>query len=158
MNRSSSFQERPWCDWCAPRPRLLVRISAATPSSGASPCQLASDKPTVPVATPGALFAMKLHAIEDRRSGGGIDKRAGDAWDIYRILLDLDRDGTVREELVAFPLPLRRVVADTAERILVDRATRTISWLKAGDERMAAVTAGELQALGGPVVIALRSD
>lgn len=41
---------------------------------------------TVPIATPGAILAMKLHAIEDRRPSGGMDKRAGDAWDIYRIL------------------------------------------------------------------------
>ncbi len=131
-------------------------LESATPITLVA--QADQTRTTVPVATPGALFTMKLHAIEDRRSGGGIDKRAGDAWDIYRILLDLDRDGTVREELVALPLPLRRVVADTAERILVERSTRTISWLKAGDERMAAITAGELQALGGPVVVALQSD
>ena len=111
---------------------------------------------TVPVATPGALFAMKLHAIEDRRSGGGIDKRAGDAWDMYRILLDLDRAGEVRGELSAFPSPLRHAVAETTERICVERAARTISWLKAGDERMAAITAGELQALGQPVVDRLQ--
>ncbi len=111
---------------------------------------------TLPVATPGALVAMKLHAIEDRRSGGGLDKRAGDAWDLYRILLDLDRAGAVRAELAALPDPLRRVVADTAARILVERATRTISWLKAGDERMAAVTAGEVRALGQPLITALR--
>jgi hypothetical protein len=59
---------------------------------------------TVPVATPGALFAMKLHAIEDRRPAAGLDKRAGDAWDLYRILLDLDRTSTVRDELAAIPL------------------------------------------------------
>lgn len=84
---------------------------------------------TVPVATPGALFSMKLHAIEDRRAGGGLDKRAGDAWDMYRILLDLDRAGKVRDELSALPDPLRRVVADTAERILIERAARSVSWL-----------------------------
>lgn len=113
---------------------------------------------TIPVATPGALLAMKLHAIEDRRSGGGLDKRAGDAWDIYRILLDLDRTTEVRDELAALPHPLRRVVAETATRILVERAARTISWLKAGDERMAAVGAEELQALGRPVIAALHPD
>lgn len=111
---------------------------------------------TLPVATPGALLAMKLHAIEDRRAGGGLDKRAGDAWDMYRILLDLDRAADVRDELTALPDPLRRVITDRAERIFVDRAARTISWLKAGDERMATVTAEELRALGGPVVGALR--
>jgi len=113
---------------------------------------------TVPVATPGALFSMKLHAIEDRRAVGGLDKRAGDAWDMYRILLDLDRAGEVRDELSALPAPLREVVAGTAERIFIERAVRTVSWLKAGDERMAAITAEELQALGQPVVDALRSD
>jgi len=53
----------------------------------------------VPVASAAAIVAMKLHAIEDRRPSGGLDKRAGDAWDIYRILLDLDRDAAVRHEL-----------------------------------------------------------
>lgn len=77
---------------------------------------------------------------------------------MYRILLDLDRAGEVRDELIALPEPLRQVVTNTAERILVERAARTISWLKAGDERMAAITAEELQALGQPVVDALRSD
>lgn len=33
---------------------------------------------TVPVATAGALVAMKLHAIEDRSPAGGIDKRGSD--------------------------------------------------------------------------------
>ncbi len=113
---------------------------------------------SVPLATPGALVAMKLHAIEDRRAGGGLDKRSGDAWDMYRILLDLDHAGGVRDELSALPAPLRQVVADTAERILVERAARTISWLKAGDERMATITAEELQALGRPVVASLRND
>lgn len=111
---------------------------------------------TVPVATPGALFAMKLHAIEDRRPSGGLDKRAGDAWDIYRLLLDLDGNGAVRDELVELPQPLQRVIADAAERTLVGRATRSVSWLKAGDDRMAVVTAEELQELGRPVIAALR--
>lgn len=113
---------------------------------------------TVPVATPGALFSMKLHAIEDRRAVGGLDKRAGDASDMYRILLDLDRSGGVRDELSALPAPLRQVVADTAERIFIERAARTVSWLKAGDERMAAITAEVLRALGQPVVDALRTE
>jgi hypothetical protein len=110
---------------------------------------------TVPVATPGALFAMKLHAIEDRRPSGGLDKRAGDAWDLYRILLDLDRTAAVRHELAAIPTSLRSLIAQAAERILVERAVRTVRLLKAGDERMAVVTAEELQALALPVVGAL---
>lgn len=72
------------------------------------------------------------------------------------MLLDLDRAATVRHELAAIPTPLRHVIAETAERILVERAARTVSWLKAGDERMAIVTAEELRALALPVVEALR--
>lgn len=113
---------------------------------------------TVLMAIPAALVAMKLHAIEDRRPTGGIDKRAGDAWDLYRILLDLDPTGAVRAELAAIPLPLRKVIADAAERILVERAARTVSWLKAGDDRMATVTTEELQALGRPLVTVLTAD
>jgi len=70
--------------------------------------QDADVRATVRVATAGALFAMKLHAIEDRRPAGGMDKRAGDAWDIYRILLDLDRTGAVCRA--------RRPVAPTTPR------------------------------------------
>jgi hypothetical protein len=110
---------------------------------------------TVLMATPGALFAMKLHAIEDRRPSGGLNKRASDAWDLYRILLDLDATGDVRDELAAITMPLRLVIADTAERVLIERAVRTISWMKAGDERMAAVTTEELRALGQLVVATL---
>lgn len=112
---------------------------------------------TVPVATPGALFAMKLHAIEDRRPSGGLDKRAGDAWDLYRILLDLDRAGAIRDELSALPDRLRRVIADTSARVFVARASRTVSWLKAGDGRMSTISAEELQALGQPVISALSN-
>jgi hypothetical protein len=72
---------------------------------------------------------------------------------VYRILFDLDRAGEVREELSALPAPLRAVVVDTAERV-----AGTVSWVKAGDERMAIITADELQGLDQPVVDALPSD
>ena len=113
---------------------------------------------TVLVASAGALFAMKLHAIEDRRPSGGIDKRAGDAWDLYRILLDLDRTASVRNELIQLAPPLRRVIADATQRVLVTRAARTVGWLKAGDDRMATISADELDALAYPVLAALTDD
>ena len=97
----------------------------------------------------------RLHAIEDRRPSGGMDKRAGDAWDIYRILLDLDRDGRVRRELATLEQPLRQAVAAAGARILMDRAARTVSWLKAGDERMARVTIEDLRSLAEPALEAL---
>lgn len=47
--------------------------------------------------------------------------------------------------------------ATAAERILVERSARTVSWLRAGDERMAAITSEELRTLGLPVMEVLRS-
>lgn len=106
---------------------------------------------TVPVARPSALVAMKLHAIQDRRAGGGLDKRAGDAWDIYRMLSDLDT--TVLASELASALPsLRRVVVVAAQEILIDRAGRTTGWLRGGDAAMASVTVEDLVAAGTDLV------
>lgn len=107
---------------------------------------------TVPVATPAALLAMKLHAIQDRRPAGGIDKRASDAWDIYRLLLDLDRTGQIRQELLALDPPLRAAVAAALRKVFVDQARQTAGWLRAGDDTMASVRAAELEALADPVL------
>jgi hypothetical protein len=103
-------------------------------------------------ATPPPAIAMKLHAIEDRRPSGGIDKRASDAWDMYRIFLDLDRGGAVRSELGRLPQPLRRVVGQALQRIFIERAGRTSSWLRSGDDRMAAVNPEELAVLAQPAI------
>jgi hypothetical protein len=53
---------------------------------------------TASFATPAALVAMKFDAIETRHRVGQ-DKRAGGAWDLYRIFVDLDADATVRNAL-----------------------------------------------------------
>lgn len=66
----------------------------------ATPVTLTGDggvRATVPLARASALVAMKLHAIQDRRVTGGLDKRASDAWDIYRLLTDLDIEVTAAE-------------------------------------------------------------
>lgn len=110
---------------------------------------------TAPFATPAALVAMKLHAIQDRRPSGGVDKRAGDAWDLYRLLTDLDADAAIRTALASGPPPLRTAVRQAAQAVLVDGATRTRSWLRAGDARMSAITAEELRFLAEPLVAAL---
>jgi len=102
---------------------------------------------TAPFSTPGALVAMKLHAIESR-STAGLDKRAGDAWDLYRILVDLDNDGAVRAELRAAPVALRDLVRAAADRVLVAGAPRTRGWMRTGDDVVAAVTANELRSVG----------
>jgi hypothetical protein len=111
---------------------------------------------TAPFATPAALIAMKLHAIEDRSQTSGVDKRAGDAWDMYRLLLDLDADGSVRAALAAAPAELRALVEDAAQRVLVSDAIRTRGWLRAGDDAMAAVTAADLRHVGELLVNALH--
>lgn len=108
-----------------------------------------------PFATPAALVAMKLHAIEDR-SAAGLAKRAGDAWDIYRLLLDLDGDASVRAAMAAAPATLRELVADAVERVMVTNAVRTRGWLQTGDFSMAAVTADELRFVASRFVEALR--
>lgn len=110
---------------------------------------------TAPFATPAALIAMKLHAIEDRSNTSGQDKRAGDAWDIYRILVDLDVDGSVRSAFAAASGTLRYLVRDAAERVLVTAAARTTGWLRAGDDAMGAVTTEELRFVGRLLVDAL---
>jgi hypothetical protein len=111
---------------------------------------------TAPFATPAALVAMKLHAIQTR-SVLGLDKRASDAWDMYRILLDLDADGSVTAALAASPAPLRRLVFDAMNRVLIDGAARTSGWLRAGDDQMGVVRADELRALAATVVAALAT-
>lgn len=80
---------------------------------------------TAPFATPAALVAMKLHAIEDRRPAGGLDKRPADAFDIYRLLVDLDGDGALRATFADAPPMLRALVRAAAERVLVTSAGRT---------------------------------
>jgi hypothetical protein len=107
---------------------------------------------TAPVATPAPLVAMKLHAIEDRSASRGRDKRAGDAWDIYRLLLDRDADGSIRRALNGAGPSLRRLVREAADRVLISGATRTRGWMQAGDGAIAAVTADEVRHVGERLV------
>jgi predicted nucleotidyltransferase len=110
---------------------------------------------TAPFATPAALVAMKLHAIQDRRMSSGSDKRGSDAWDLYRLLVDLDADGSLRAALASASTPLRNAVRSAAQKILIDNAARTRGWMAAADDQMGRVTADELRYLAQPVVDAL---
>jgi hypothetical protein len=122
-----------------------LTITAASDPSGSVDARFA---------TGAALVAMKLHAIEDRRVGG-IFKQASDAWDLYRLLVDLDRNNQIRSVLAAAPDPLPKLVCSAALRVLVTGAPRTRSWLLRGDEVMASVRADDLRAVAEPVVAAL---
>lgn len=139
---------------------LFVASHAWALDSATEVSVMASDDPlhrtTARVATPGALVAMKLHAIEDRSPTSGVDKRAGDAWDIFRLLVDLDGDGTIREELGGVLPSLRQLVAAAAERVLVKQAARTSSWMRSGDGVIGDVSAEELRTVGRPLCEALR--
>lgn len=99
---------------------------------------------TVPVATAGALVAMKLHAYLDRRSTSGPDKRPGDLWDIYNLLLLVARDAA--DDLAAGGMLLQQVVASTLRQQLIDSAARARTVLRSSnDERYQAITAAELE-------------
>jgi len=114
------------------------------------------DRVTARFATSAALVAMKLHAIQDRSVTSGIDKRAGDGWDIFRLLLDLDASGAVRSELANAPSALREILVGAVDRVLVAGAARTSGWMRSGDEVMGSVTPDQLRAVGGPLLHALR--
>lgn len=109
---------------------------------------------TAPFATAAALVAMKLHAIEGRR-GGGVDKRASDAWDLYRLFLDLDARGEVCAALAVAPSPLPELVRSAPTRAFVDGAVRTRPWLRQGDREMASVGAEELRLMAQRVLVVL---
>jgi hypothetical protein len=125
----------------------------------ATPVTLTGDggiRATVPMARASALVAMKLGAIQDRRATGGLDKRGSDAWDMYRLLTDLDI-GVIAAEVRSTVAPLRRALAAAATEILVEHAARTIGWLRSGDAEMASLRADDLIAVGTDLVGRLKA-
>jgi len=129
-------------------------LSTATPVtlvSGGGPTVRA----TGPFAMPAALYAMKLHAISERRPTGRPEKRSSDALDLYRLLLQLDADGSLRAGLASAPFPLRSAVRAATQRVLIDDAARTRGWLSVSDDQNGPVTTDELRHLARPVLDAL---
>lgn len=128
---------------------LLYVASHAHALSAATPIQIVAVDgdvevaAVVRVATPGALVAMKLHAYLDRRRVAGPDKRPGDMWDIYNLLLH--RGDEAAEDLASGSRRLRDVVEATAREELIDGCARARSVLRlSNDERYQAITAEEL--------------
>jgi hypothetical protein len=119
--------------------------------AGADPAILA----TAPFAKQAALFAMKLHAIQDRRPASRPEKRGSDALDLYRLLLELDADDSLRAALANTPAPLRRVVRAAAQKVMIDGAVRTRGFMAAVSYQTGRVTADELRYLTQPVMDAL---
>lgn len=106
---------------------------------------------TAPFASPAALVAMKLHAIQDR-SGDGQAKRAGDAWDLHQLLSHHNSRGQISDALRAGPATLRLAVHAAAHRVLVDDAARTRAWLRTAGGAQAGVSADEINRLGQELV------
>jgi hypothetical protein len=75
-------------------------------------------------ATAPALFACKLHAIDDRRDARA-DKRESDARDIYRLAQLLVRTPELVEPLRTAPFDLTALLAERVRRWFVDDVTRT---------------------------------
>jgi len=126
----------------------LLYVAAHTHAlTAATPVRLlAADErieATVPVATTGALLATKLHAYLDRRRVAGPDKRPGDLWDIYNLLLYVSDEAAA--DLAAGSPSLARVVTTTVHEQLVVGAARARSVLRlSNDERYQAITAEEV--------------
>lgn len=105
------------------------------------------DRATAPFATPAALVAMKLHAIQDR-SGDGQDKRAGDAWDLHQLLTHHNRGGEISRSVRSGPAELRDAVQVAVRRVLIEGAARTRVWLHSSGGPQAGVSAEEIHRLG----------
>lgn len=82
---------------------------------------------TVPVATPAALVAMKLHSIQDRSEDR---KRASDAWDIFRLLEAHNASGEISAAIIGGPKELASVVTNAIDRVFRSEATRTRRWIQ----------------------------
>jgi len=126
---------------------LLYVAAHAHALAAATPVRLlaadAQIEATVPVATTGALLATKLHAYLDRRRVAGPDKRPGDLWDIYNLLLFVSDEAAA--DLASGSSSLTRVVSTTVHEQLVVGATRARSVLRlSNDERYQAITAEEI--------------
>jgi hypothetical protein len=132
----------------------LTTASELTVVAGADPAV----RTTAPFATPASLVAMKLHALLNRRVVGDREKRAGDGWDVFRLLTDCNRDGSLAEALCGAPGPLLRVVRAAVDAALVSGAARTRSLMAAGDDQMASVTVDELRYVGGRLLEGLGRD
>jgi predicted nucleotidyltransferase len=76
---------------------------------------------TCPTAVPPALVAMKLGSVENRRNDRP-EKVASDSRDLYFLLQQFDRDGSIAEAIRLGPAPLLPLIVSAAQRTLVDGA------------------------------------
>ena len=102
---------------------------------------------TARVATPAALVAMKLRAMQQRRANV-LNKRVSDVYDAYRLLAAHDRDGVIARELATAPDGLGAWCITRARDVFDTSAVQTRRWLGTGSPDMAAVTEDDLRTVG----------
>jgi hypothetical protein len=102
----------------------------------------------VPVATPAALVATKLHAMRSRRRAP--EKTASDAYDTYRLLGAHDRDGSLSDAVADGPDDLAALCVDGMSETFVDGATRWARRIKTslGGAATSAIDAEDLALAG----------
>ena len=106
-----------------------------------------STRATARVATPAALVAMKLRAMQQRRANV-LNKRASDAYDAYRLPAAHDRDGRIARELATAPDGLGEWCVSRAREVFDTNASQTRRWLATGSPEMAGVSIDQLRTVG----------
>lgn len=106
---------------------------------------------SIRVATPPALVAMKSGALLGGRTREP-RKRASDLYDLYRLVLEYDRNGGIADVLTAAPFGLGPLVGEALRSRVVEEPERAIRWLLDGGPEMNAVTPDDLRDVIGPLV------
>ena len=108
----------------------------------------------LPIATSAALVATKLHAFCDRPRD---EKRASDAYDIFRLLEAHDADGQIATAIKDGPSGLPEAVNELAADKLVDNAERVVRYLKVYGEPVWEINTDDLRRVVGSLVARLRN-
>lgn len=111
---------------------------------------------SIRVATSAALVAMKSGAV----LGGRLrepSKMASDLFDLYRLAVEYERTGAISDALASAPLGLGPLVAYGLRTVVLDQPERAVRRLLAGGPEIAAVTAGDLVDVLGPLADQLSS-
>lgn len=117
----------------------------------------------LPVATPAALVAMKLQSVPQRR-GGREHKRAGDCFDIYRLMIEhgtksnVHGPGGIARALNTSPADLGTLCLGHIQELFVEEPERTRRWLRQGSPEMAEITLDDLRSAGQTVADALTRE
>lgn len=113
----------------ADRDRLFV-LAHRWALETATPCTItvsgADATAAVPVATPAAIVAMKLHSVQDRHDQA---KKASDAWDLYRLLDSGLADSKFSASFGGAPPGLLSLIDAGMDRLFRQGVTQTRRWV-----------------------------